>query len=151
MCRIIHIIEIHMGSLDLTNWWTPEASWASSNGRAFLLDDFLPHMLYWLYNNISTIALSVCFQLSRNCFRYHTTCPYHEIPSYTMAGRFEPKEPVQLAPPKDDPITVDELAKNDGRLHGWLSAKWWELTKPTGTEGQKAYVAIKVVHVIVWK
>jgi len=29
-------------------------------------------------------------------------------------GRFEPKEPVQLAPPKDDPITVEELAKNNG-------------------------------------
>lgn len=29
-------------------------------------------------------------------------------------GKFEPKEPVQLAPPKDDPITVEELAKNNG-------------------------------------
>ncbi|KAI5805939.1 cytochrome b5-like heme/steroid binding domain-containing protein [Geopyxis carbonaria] len=27
---------------------------------------------------------------------------------------FAPKEPVTLAPPKDDPITVDQLAKCDG-------------------------------------
>jgi len=27
---------------------------------------------------------------------------------------FAPKEPVQLNPPKDDPITVEELAKHDG-------------------------------------
>ncbi|GJC98403.1 cytochrome b5 [Colletotrichum higginsianum] len=30
-----------------------------------------------------------------------------------MAGKFEPKVPVNLAPPKDDPITLDELAKAD--------------------------------------
>jgi len=29
-------------------------------------------------------------------------------------GKFEPKEPVQLAPPKDDSITVEELAKANG-------------------------------------
>lgn len=28
--------------------------------------------------------------------------------------RFSPKEPVQLNPPKDDPITKEELAKCDG-------------------------------------
>ncbi|KAF8538745.1 progesterone-binding protein [Trichophaea hybrida] len=28
---------------------------------------------------------------------------------------FEPKEPVQLAPPRDDPITLEELAAADGR------------------------------------
>ncbi|EFY89672.1 hypothetical protein MAC_04325 [Metarhizium acridum CQMa 102] len=28
-----------------------------------------------------------------------------------MAGRFEPKVPVQLNPPKNDPISVEELAK----------------------------------------
>lgn len=31
--------------------------------------------------------------------------------------RFEPKKPVQLDPPKDDPITVDYLAKCDGAIH----------------------------------
>lgn len=31
-----------------------------------------------------------------------------------MANRFEPKTPVSLAFPKDDPITVEELAKHDG-------------------------------------
>jgi hypothetical protein len=33
--------------------------------------------------------------------------------------KFEPKTPVQLDPPKDDPITVEELAKCDGE---WLLA-----------------------------
>lgn len=31
-----------------------------------------------------------------------------------MAGKFEPKVAVQLNPPKDDPISVEELAKCDG-------------------------------------
>ncbi|KAI3326212.1 cytochrome b5 [Xylariaceae sp. AK1471] len=42
-----------------------------------------------------------------------------------MAGKFEPKVPVNLSPPKDEPITLEELAKANG------------------TEGQKSYVAIK--------
>lgn len=28
---------------------------------------------------------------------------------------FKPKNPVQLAPPKDDPISLEELAKADGK------------------------------------
>ncbi|KAI9376505.1 cytochrome b5-like heme/steroid binding domain-containing protein [Aspergillus egyptiacus] len=32
----------------------------------------------------------------------------------TESGRFAPKVPIQLAPPKDDLITVEELAKCDG-------------------------------------
>ncbi|KAI1121137.1 cytochrome b5-like heme/steroid binding domain-containing protein [Nemania abortiva] len=42
-----------------------------------------------------------------------------------MASKFEPKVPVKLDPPKDDLITLEELAKADG------------------SEGKKAYVAIK--------
>ncbi|KAI1639591.1 cytochrome b5-like heme/steroid binding domain-containing protein [Biscogniauxia mediterranea] len=42
-----------------------------------------------------------------------------------MSGKFEPKVPVNLDPPKDDPISLEDLAKANG------------------TEGQKAYVAIK--------
>ncbi|KAH9900142.1 cytochrome b5 [Xylariomycetidae sp. FL2044] len=42
-----------------------------------------------------------------------------------MAGRFEPKVPVSLEPPKDDPISLEALSQANG------------------TEGQKAYVAIK--------
>ncbi|CAI0641376.1 putative steroid-binding protein 3 [Colletotrichum fructicola] len=45
-----------------------------------------------------------------------------------MSGKFEPKTPVELAPPKDDPITLEELAKADG-------------SDPNG----KTYVAIKGV------
>lgn len=32
-----------------------------------------------------------------------------------MSGRFEPKTPVQLDPPKDDPISLEDLAKADGK------------------------------------
>ena len=32
----------------------------------------------------------------------------------TMSGKFEPKTPVQLAPPKDDIISLEELSKADG-------------------------------------
>ena len=42
-----------------------------------------------------------------------------------MGGRFEPKVPVQLNPPKDDPISVEELSKANG------------------VDGGKCYVAIK--------
>ncbi|KAK4144189.1 cytochrome b5-like heme/steroid binding domain-containing protein [Dichotomopilus funicola] len=42
-----------------------------------------------------------------------------------MAGKFEPKVPVQLNPPKDDPISLEELAKANGE------------------DGEKCYVAIK--------
>lgn len=31
-----------------------------------------------------------------------------------MAGKFEPKVPVNLDPPKDDPISLDDLAKANG-------------------------------------
>ncbi|KAF1992746.1 cytochrome b5 [Amniculicola lignicola CBS 123094] len=40
-------------------------------------------------------------------------------------GKFEPKEPVQLAPPKDDEISLDHLAKCNG------------------VDGNPTYVAIK--------
>ncbi|KKA28743.1 hypothetical protein TD95_003279 [Thielaviopsis punctulata] len=42
-----------------------------------------------------------------------------------VGGKFEPKVPVNLDPPKSDPISPEELAK------------------ATGAEGEKCYVAIK--------
>ncbi|KAF4584111.1 cytochrome b5 [Ophiocordyceps camponoti-floridani] len=42
-----------------------------------------------------------------------------------MAPRFEPKVPVQLDPPKDDPISLEQLAKANG------------------ADGETCYVAIK--------
>ncbi|ETI21868.1 hypothetical protein G647_05937 [Cladophialophora carrionii CBS 160.54] len=33
---------------------------------------------------------------------------------YSENKRFEPKVPVELSPPKDDEITLEELAQNDG-------------------------------------
>ncbi|KAL5348729.1 hypothetical protein ACLOAV_006149 [Pseudogymnoascus australis] len=44
-----------------------------------------------------------------------------------MSGKFEPKTPVTLNPPKDDPITVEHLSKCNG------------------TDGYPCYVAIKGV------
>ena len=32
----------------------------------------------------------------------------------SQTKRFEPKTPVKVDPPKDDPITLDELSKSDG-------------------------------------
>ncbi|RFN51157.1 cytochrome b5 [Fusarium flagelliforme] len=46
-----------------------------------------------------------------------------------MAGKFEPKVPINLDPPKDDVISKEELARANG-----------------ATEGGKCYVAIKVSH-----
>jgi predicted heme/steroid binding protein len=37
----------------------------------------------------------------------------------TAPGNFEPKKPVELAPPKDDPITQDYLVKCDGTNGGY--------------------------------
>ena len=34
---------------------------------------------------------------------------------------FEPKEPVKLDPPKDDPITVEKLSEYDGTLYPCIS------------------------------
>ncbi|KFH44709.1 steroid-binding protein-like protein [Hapsidospora chrysogenum ATCC 11550] len=42
-----------------------------------------------------------------------------------MSGKFEPKVPVQLDPPKDDPISLEALARANG------------------ADGEKCYVAIK--------
>lgn len=35
-------------------------------------------------------------------------------PSSIMGGKFEPKEPVNLDPPKSDPISLEDLAKANG-------------------------------------
>ena len=77
-----------------------------------------------------------------------------------MAGKFEPKTPVQLDPPKDDPISLEDLAKASGMATHFAQGgilrspnigftPWFfhgrnELTFFSGEEGQKCYVAIKV-------
>lgn len=66
-----------------------------------------------------------------------------------MAGKFEPKEPIPLAPPKDDPISVEELAKCNGKLFcaslSYRTASKNELVYSyfTGVDSEKCYVAIK--------
>jgi hypothetical protein len=73
-----------------------------------------------------------------------------------MAGKFEPKVPVQLNPPKDDPISPEFLAKCNGKPHhqdlfpkppNYISHTPHPTSpnkKPTGTDGNPCYVAIKV-------
>lgn len=36
-----------------------------------------------------------------------------------MSGKFEPKVPVQLDPPKSDPISLEALAAANGKLNVW--------------------------------
>lgn len=77
-----------------------------------------------------------------------------------MSGKFEPKTPVQLNPPKSDPIPVDELAKANGtcispayqlrrgRVLRCSNEKRtpnlpYFLTLSIGIDGAKCYVAIK--------
>lgn len=61
-----------------------------------------------------------------------------------MSGKFEPKQPVTLAPPKDDPITVEELAKANGKcaVCPLISQARTNTFIGTGEDG-KCYVAIK--------
>lgn len=53
-----------------------------------------------------------------------------------MSGKFEPKTPVQLSPPKDDPISLEELAKADGEYsfkregYGAVSPRSHEIREP---------------------
>ncbi|VUC22632.1 unnamed protein product [Clonostachys rosea] len=57
-----------------------------------------------------------------------------------MSGKFEPKAPVTLDPPKDDPISLEELAKANGK-------SVWVQMSPCA-EGQKCYVAIKACDLL---
>jgi hypothetical protein len=59
-----------------------------------------------------------------------------------MAGKFEPKEPVQLDPPKSDPISPEFLAK----CNGMFTLFHLQLANRThlGVESDLVYVAIKV-------
>lgn len=82
-----------------------------------------------------------------------------------MPPKFEPKTPVNLDPPKDDPITLEDLAQADGEFYHKIRLHLCDIltfsqkpltsnpcrlseaitnTLRSGTEGKKAYVAIKV-------
>lgn len=64
-----------------------------------------------------------------------------------MTGKFEPKTPVQLNPPKDDPISKEYLAKCNGMVAFNIvieTSFWTILTLYEGTNGYPCYVAIKV-------
>ncbi|KAF2277340.1 cytochrome b5 [Westerdykella ornata] len=65
-------------------------------------------------------------------------------------GQFEPKEPVQLAPPKDDPITLEYLAKCDGTNEGYPT---YVAIKGTvfDVSGKDTYAPGKSYHVFAGK
>ncbi|KAF7954296.1 hypothetical protein EAE96_005425 [Botrytis aclada] len=62
-----------------------------------------------------------------------------------MAGKFEPKTPVTLNPPKYDPIPVEELAKCNGfdsdKCYVAIKGKVYDVT------GNKAYLPGGAYHV----
>ncbi|EGX88339.1 progesterone binding protein, putative [Cordyceps militaris CM01] len=66
-----------------------------------------------------------------------------------MAGKFEPKEPVQLNPPKDDPITLEELSKCNGvdsdKIYVAIKGKVYDVT------GNPSYLPGKAYHVFTGK
>ncbi|CAP72723.1 uncharacterized protein PODANS_2_1530 [Podospora anserina S mat+] len=67
-----------------------------------------------------------------------------------MSGKFEPKTPVQLNPPKDDPISLSELAKAngeqaDGKCYVAIKGLVYDVT------GNKAYLPGGAYHVFAGK
>ena len=71
----------------------------------------------------------------------HSTESQHHI----FAMSFEPKQKVELDPPKDDPISLEYLSKCDGG-HSVISTSnvYLRLIKTGTQEGYPTYVAIKV-------
>lgn len=61
-----------------------------------------------------TTNFNIC--LTRNNYHFQST-----LVNVNMAGKFEPKEPVQLNPPKSDPISQDELSKATGKFQHTLA------------------------------
>ncbi|KAK2069517.1 hypothetical protein P8C59_004092 [Phyllachora maydis] len=72
-----------------------------------------------------------------------------KLPLEAMAARFEPKVPVKLDPPKDDPIPLSELAKANGVDGGTcyvaIKGKVYDVT------GNKAYQPGGSYHVFAGK
>jgi membrane-associated progesterone receptor component len=62
--------------------------------------------------------------------------------------RFAPKEPVQLAPPKDDPISLDYLSKCNGEPshRAQFPCDLLNYTQSGENDGYPTLVAIKVCH-----
>ncbi|RYC61082.1 hypothetical protein CHU98_g5112 [Xylaria longipes] len=62
-----------------------------------------------------------------------------------MAGKFEPKVPVNLNPPKDDPITLEELSQANGAEGRKAYGKVYDVT------GNKMYQEGGSYHVFAGK
>lgn len=62
------------------------------------------------------VAYAIHFQPSWAKLSTVDASTYLQNHIYTskMSGKFEPKTPVNLNPPKDDPISLEDLAKADG-------------------------------------
>ncbi|SZF01308.1 unnamed protein product [Blumeria hordei] len=58
-----------------------------------------------------------------------------------MSGKFEPRTPTTLQPPKDDPITLDELRRADGQSSSLHLASITD--GRIGVQSNLCYVAIK--------
>lgn len=67
-----------------------------------------------------------------------------------MASKFEPKVPVQLNPPKDDPITMADISKCDGERNKCMYIGIKGIVFDV-TENIKAYGVGKGYHVFVGK
>ncbi|KYK60274.1 hypothetical protein DCS_01411 [Drechmeria coniospora] len=59
-----------------------------------------------------------------------------------MSGKFEPKAPVSLNPPKNEPISLEELAKANG-IYESFPCQFLPITSQCSVDGAKGYVAIK--------
>jgi hypothetical protein len=73
--------------------------------------------------------------------------PRSEV-TLNMSGKFEPKQKVELDPPKDDPISLDYLSKCDGvlliRSFTACVGRFTDESLEGTHEGYPTYVAIKV-------
>ena len=72
----------------------------------------LPHILGDVTNLLNCVKIFLSIHLRFLQFKLQT---------FKMAGKFEPKTPVTLNPPKYDPISVEELAKCNGTPPSSLS------------------------------
>lgn len=75
---------------------------------------------HYLHGSVSLISFCSPFSLYKRLF--YASWPANSLSSEPGENHrinkmpdFKPKTPVNLAPPKDDPISLEELAKADGK------------------------------------
>ena len=76
----------------------------------------------FLYYNVTTAKITICPNQTfssasiRDPYEAHLLKHTQNMSTESSSGKFAPKQAVQLNPPKDDPISVEYLAKCDGML-----------------------------------